>query len=144
MQFIELPTDDIIVATTPVKRVTDKNGKGVQFHHCIFADVDGTVKFRELSCHCRLCLETHGKSCSMVGYCGDWINCTIKPHIPYKSMTPKTKPRSNPFNPRKRRRIDSNHNDRYIYDQMYVYQYTVAKRTDSIRPFQDFQFSVKQ
>ena len=106
-EFIEIPAEEVRVATSPVPRILTVEKKGIKTYHGSCADTNGNVKFRRLSCHCTLCVSSGFDKCSKGIFAGDWVDCVIKAHPEYDTIPTKS-------NPRKRRRICnvSNQNDR--------------------------------
>ena len=107
-EFIEVPAEEIRVANSPVSRILTVEKKGIKTYHSLYADANGNVKYKIISCHCTLCISSGFDKCSKGIYSGDWVDCSIKDHPDYSTIAKKS-------NPRKRRRvsIDHNHNNRY-------------------------------
>eukprot|EP01083_Nonionella_stella_P200278 733627_1 len=72
MHFVAVPAAKVPPRNSDIKRLL-AGKRGIKSFHCVKADVDGDLYFRDYSCFCKTCMASSFRKCDKCMFVGEWV-----------------------------------------------------------------------
>ena len=105
-EFYVVPESIVYTKNSPFQSPLDIAGHGIKAYQSAFISTNGKIKYRIVSCNCRMCCNClFSRCCNQTAFAGKYYNLqSIPNHVPYATL------RANQDNDND---TNSNHNNRH-------------------------------